>query len=102
MQYLSTSRGEYSPYNRKIIYHSLVLQEELRLAVRWIMEIEKVGVFYLGYTCPKTGQPVLEVLRSKHPKALPLTAHSLDSYGGKPPAMVPVDITNVTVATFAR
>ena len=52
--------------------------------------------------CPKTGQPVLDVLCSKHPEALPLSEKILDTYEGKPPEMVPVYITDLTVATLAR
>ena len=66
------------------------------------MEREKSGVFQLEDTFPKTGQTVLEVLHSKHPEACPLTSRSQEAYGGKPPAMVPEDITDVTVATVTR
>ena len=59
-------------------------------------------MFHPEDRCPKTGQPVSEVLRSKHPEALPPTARSLEAYGGKPLAMVPVDITDMTVATVPR
>ena len=101
-QYLSTIRGGDSLEHRAYIYHSLVLRGKLRLAVRWITDREKGGVFQKGYIFPKTGQPVLEVLCLKNPDYRPLTTKSLEAYGGKPPAMVPVDITNKTVATFAR
>ena len=53
-------------------------------------------------TCPKTGLPVLDVLRSKHSKARPPSVHSLEAYGGKPPTVVPVDITYATVAIVSR
>ena len=52
--------------------------------------------------CPKTGQPVLDVLCSKHPEARPLSAQSMEAYRGKAPAMVLVDITDTTVATVGR
>ena len=51
---------------------------------------------------PKTGQPVLDVLRSKHPEARHPTGSSLVAYRGKPTALVPLDITNEKVATVAR
>ena len=38
----------------------------------------------------------------KHPENRPLTAQSLKAYGGKPPEMVPVKITDATVSTVAR
>ena len=59
-------------------------------------------MFQPGDTFPKTGQPVLEVLRSKHPHPTPPTGRSLDDYRGKPLAMVTEDITYVIVATVAR
>ena len=102
VQYLSTSRGGYYPEHRAKIYHILVLQGKIQSTVRSIMEREKGGLFQPGYTRPKTGQPVLEVLRSKHPKARPPTARSLDAYGGKPPAIVTVKIIDATVATVTR
>ena len=66
------------------------------------MEREKVGVIQAEDTCPIIGQPVLDVLRSKHPEVQPPTAQIMEAYGGKPPAMVPLDITEVTVATVAQ
>ena len=63
---------------------------------------EKGGVLQPDYTCPKTGLPVLDVLRPKHPETLRPLAHSLEAYRNKPPAMVPVDITDTMVATVAR
>ena len=42
----------------------------------------------------------MEVLHLKHPESRPPKASSLEAYGGKPPAMVMVDITNVTVANI--
>ena len=53
-------------------------------------------------TCHKTDHPVLDVLHSKHSEARPPTVQSLEACGGKPPEMVPVKITDVTVATVAR
>ena len=53
-------------------------------------------------TCLKTCQPVLEVLRSKNPDTCTPTADSLEAYGGKPPEMVPVDITDMKLETVAR
>ena len=59
-------------------------------------------MFQLEDTGLKTDQPVLEVLRSKNPEACTLTAGSLEAYGGKPLAMVPVDITDMKLETVAR
>ena len=59
-------------------------------------------MFQPEYTFPKTGQPFLEVLRSNHPEAYSPTAQSLEADGGKPPEMVPLDITDANVATVER
>ena len=59
-------------------------------------------MFHPGDILPKTGQPVLEVLRLKHPDARPPTESILEVYWGKPPTLVPVYITNEMVATVAR
>ena len=45
---------------------------------------------------------MLEVLLSNHPDARPPTAISFEAYGGKPLDIVPVYITNETVASVAR
>ena len=79
-----------------------MLREKLLSAVWWITEREKGGVIHPEDTCPKTGLTVLDILQLKQPEARPLSAHSLEAYGGKPPAMVPEDITDVTVATVTR
>ena len=79
-----------------------MLQGKLRLEVWWIIEREKGGVIHPDDMCPNTGHPVLYVLRSKHPEALPLPEQSLETYGGNPLEMVPVDITDLTVAKVAR
>ena len=79
-QYLSAIRGEDSLENQENIYHSLVPQGNLRLVSIWITDMEKFRVFHPGDTFPKTGQPVLEFLCSKHPEARPLKARRLESY----------------------
>ena len=53
-------------------------------------------------TFPNTGQSILDVLRPKHPKACPSTAQSMEAYGGKPPGLVPVEITDAAVVTVLR
>ena len=49
----------------------------------------------------KTGDPVMEVLCTKHPDARTPTAASLESYPGQPPELTPVDITKDTVTAVA-
>ena len=43
----------------------------------------------------------MEVLHAKHPDARPLSEACLDAYPGKPPEMVPVDITDDVVSAVA-
>ena len=53
--------------------------------------------------CTKTGDRVLEVFHGKQPDARPPSAACLDAYPGKPPEMVPVEITdNVVLAVAGR
>ena len=59
-------------------------------------------MFHLGDICPKTGQPVLEVPRLKHPKACTPTARSFEAYRGKTLVFVRVDIKYKTMASVAR
>ena len=66
------------------MHHSLVLRGKLQTLVRWITDIETGGVLQPGDMCTKTGGPVMEVLRTKHPEAQTPTAASLDSYSGRP------------------
>ena len=47
------------------------------------------------------GDRVFEVLHTKHPDARPPSAACLDAYPGKPPKMVPVDITDNVVSVVA-
>ena len=53
-------------------------------------------------TLPKSSQPVLGVLCSKHLESRPPTERSLEAYRGKPPEMALVDIVDATLATVAR
>ena len=78
-----------------------MLQGKLRAAVRWITDMETGGVLQTGKMCTKTGERVMEVLRTKQPEAHPLTAASLDSYPDRPPELFPVEITYDTVTAVA-
>ena len=69
--------------------------------MRWIKEQEKGGVLLPEDKCTKTGERVMEVLRTKHPDARPPSTASLDTYPNNPPEMVPVDITDNVVAAVA-
>ena len=65
------------------------------------MEREKGGVLLPEDNCMKTGERVLEVLRTKHLDARPPSAACLDTYPNNPPEMVPVDITDDVVSAVA-
>ena len=65
------------------------------------MERETGGVLQPGVRCTKTGDRVLEVIRTKHLEARTPTAASLDSYMGRPSELTPVDFTEGTVTAVA-
>ena len=96
-EYLNAVRREETVEHRAQTYHSLVLHGKLRSVVRWITERYTGRVLQPGDRCEKTGDRVLEVLRSKHPEAQTPTAASLTTYTGCPPELTPVDITDDTV-----
>ena len=79
-EYLNVTQREETAENRSQTYHSLVIRGKLRTAVQWITERETGGVLHPGDRCTKTGDRVMEVLRTKHPEAWTPTAASLDSY----------------------
>ena len=76
VEYLTVSRREEREEHWAQIYHSLVLHEKLRTAVRWITERETGGVLQPRDRCTKTG--VMEVIHAKQPEARKPTAASLD------------------------
>ena len=76
--------------------------DRLLLSTFVLSEREKGRVFQPGDTCPNTVQPVLEVLRLKHPTARPPKMSILEAYIDKPPSMLPVEITDVTVSSVMR
>ena len=65
----SNARREETSENRAQTYHSLVLRGKIRSAVRWITKRETGGFLQPGKRCTKTGDRVLEVLRTKHPES---------------------------------
>ena len=84
-EYLTAARREETVGHRAKTYHSLVHRGKLRSAVRWIKERETGVVLQPGERCMKTGDRVLEVLRTKHPEAQTPTAACLKSYTGRQP-----------------
>ena len=69
--------------------------------MRWITERETGGVLKTGDRYMKTGDRVMEVLRTKQPEAQIPTAANLDSYPGRPPELTPAEITEDMVTTVA-
>ena len=102
VQCLSTIRGEGSTEHQAKIFHILVLSGKLRLFIQWITDRDKGRVFHPGGICLKTGKPVIDVLRLKHPGARLPTMVSFKAYGDQPPAFMSVEITNETVASVAK
>ena len=98
---LTVAQREETAEHRVQTYHILVLHGKLRTAVRWITERETDGVLQPGDRCTKTGERVMEVLRTKHPEAWTPTLASLDSYPGRLPELTPVEITKDTVTAVA-
>ena len=56
-------------------YHSLVIDGRLKAAVRYATNRTGGGVLAPGDIHSKTGLPVIEVLRNKHPKIRDQEAH---------------------------
>ena len=99
--YLTVARREETTEHRAQTYQSLVLRGKLWTAIWWITERETGGVLQPGDKCTKTGYRVMEVLRTKHPKAWTHMAENLDHYKGRPLELTPVDITEETVTAVA-
>ena len=57
-------------------FHETVLSGKLCQAVRWATNREDGGCLLLGDKCTKTGRPVADVLRKKHPD---MRAPSMDN-----------------------
>ena len=100
-QYLNTNRREEYDEHRAKTLHSLVLRGKLLTAVRWITERETGGVIKPAERCTKTGDILMEFLRTKHPKARPPTSASMKSYPDCPLELISMDITGDTVTEVA-
>jgi hypothetical protein len=66
---LARVRGGKTQEQRSKKFAKLVLQGKLRMAVRWITEREKVGIFFPDEKNAKSGELVVDVLKEKHPDA---------------------------------
>ena len=100
-QYLTAICREEIAEHRAKTFHGLVRCSKLRTAVRWITERKKRGVLQPNDHCTKTGEPVMEVLRTKNPDARPPSEASLYASPDNPLEMVPVDITDDMVSAVA-
>ena len=75
----------------------LVLQCKLRTVVWWITEWETGGVPQPEEHCTETGYRVMDLMCTKHLNARLPQAASIETYKGRPPEIVPVEITEDTV-----
>ena len=87
-EYLTVARREETREHWAKTYHILVLRGKLQTAVQWITEREMSGVLQSRDRCKKTGDQVMEVIRTKHPETRTPTAASLDYYLGRPPELI--------------
>jgi hypothetical protein len=78
-----------------------MLRGEVRSAVRYLTDREKGGVMLPKDIDEKTGDTVIEVLRSKHPDAKTPSLTSLSSYTTTPD-YVGLDISEDAVKGIAR
>ena len=100
-EYFTVAQREELAEKRTQTYYILVLWGKLHTEVIWITEQETGGVLQTGERCTKMGDQVIEMLRTKHPKARAPTAASLDSYSDRTTELVLVDITDDMVTAVA-
>ncbi len=81
--------------SRHRTFNSTVLSGQLRKAIRHLTNRDSGGVLDPANACTKTGLPVLEVLKSKHPQARWSNILQPGSYKAYPkaPDALPLDIT---------
>ena len=60
------------------------------MAVMWITDQETGSVLHVVELCTKTGERVMEVLRTKNSDARPQTMASLDTYPERPLDLFPM------------
>jgi len=63
-------------------YDSMILSGKLRAAVRMITDRDPGGLFRPSDKCSKTGRPVIDVLREKHPEGIVPNAADFDEHPG--------------------
>jgi hypothetical protein len=98
---LSKAQGTTTPEQRAKTYHAKVLRGNLRGAVRYITDREKGGILYPDDIDEKTGLPVSDSLRDKHPANRAVNPSDLPTYQSTP-CLVPNVITEDTVLEVAN
>jgi hypothetical protein len=63
-------------------YNSMILSGKLRAAVRMVTDRDPGGLFKPDDKCSKTGRPVIDVLREKHPEARVPSEEDFDVHPG--------------------
>ena len=74
-------------------YESMVLSGKIRAAVRMVTDRDPGGPFKPDDKCTKSGRPVIDVLREKHPKAVIPSDEEFDTHPDGPEAMESPSIT---------
>ena len=86
-------------------YHSMVIEEKLRAAVRWATNRSGGGILAPSDINTKTGKPVIDVLRAKHPdcRRLDLEREGWALFEAYPPPRdgTPLDCDQETVQEVA-
>ena len=101
-KYLSNYHRYKSEEHRVRTFHSLMIRVKLQTVVHWVTDSEKGGLIYPRYACTKTGEPVLDVLRAKHPEACAPSASSINAYPSRPPDLAHVNLSEETVIEILR
>ncbi|CAB9501557.1 expressed unknown protein [Seminavis robusta] len=94
--FLSDRRGSSTPEQRARRFQHLMLQGEVRRAVRFITAREQFGVLLpTAHTDDGKGteRSVLDILKSKHPSPTPINFAQLPKFDAPPPAFVDLQIT---------
>ena len=98
---ISTIRGKDDDVQIANVYTKLVLEGKLRAAVRYVTDREGGGLLQPTDTDEKSGEPIVDVLRSKHPEEQVPEAADLHVYD-EVPDFVDLDITADVVEKVAK
>ena len=98
---LSFKRNHTTTEQSAKIYNAKMLRGDLRGAVRYLTERDQGGILFPQDTDEKTGDSVLETLKSKHPDAKTPKASDLQPYPNVP-NFNDIDVTEDVVESVAR